>query len=107
LTRRRLLLAGGAAAGLLVAGSAVARAQVAPPGMKVTVIGRSQGGQPLIVYHLGEGKKRVLVIGGQHGAPESNAVDVVDATLDYIAKDDRLIPKGVGLDVMTVANPDG
>ena len=36
-----------------------------------TVIGTSQDGAPLTLYQLGEGPKRVLLIGGQHGGPEA------------------------------------
>jgi hypothetical protein len=49
----------------------------------------------------------VLVLGGQHGSPEANAVTVADAILDYFTRHESAIPKGVGLDVITVANPDG
>jgi len=102
------LLAGGAAtASLLLAGPGRALAQAASAGPKISVIGQSQGGQPIVVFHLGSERRRVLILGGQHGAPEANAVDVVDAMLSYFTRNERDIPKNVGLDVITVANPDG
>lgn len=75
--------------------------------LKRTVIGKSQGSQPITVYHLGGDRRRVLVLSGQHGSPEGNAVILADAILDYFTQRERDIPKGVGLDIITVANPDG
>lgn len=107
LSRRRLLRAGGLAAGLLLADSGQVLAQAAAAGPRVAVIGRTQGGQPIVVYHLGGDRRRVLVVGGQHGSPEANAVDVVDTMLQFFTRYLREIPKNVGLDIVTVANPDG
>jgi hypothetical protein len=100
-------MVGGAAAGLLVAGPGPVHAQSAAPGQRVAVIGKSQGGQPIIVFQVGSGRRSVLVIAGQHGSPEANAVDVADTLLQYFAEHEREIPKGITLDVITVANPDG
>ena len=105
ISRRRLLAAGGLAASLLAVGAGRAGAQTSAP--KATVVGRSQGGQPILAYHLGGDRRRVLAIGGQHGAPEANAVTTVDAILDHFWHYETSIPKGVGLDVITIANPDG
>jgi hypothetical protein len=75
--------------------------------LKRTSIGKSQGGQPINLVHLGGDRRRVLVLGGQHGSPEGNAVMLADAILSYFAEHERELPKGIGLDVITVANPDG
>src|SRR5207248_3346752 len=48
-----------------------------------TVIGYSQGGRPLTVYHLGAGPQPVLILGGQHGAPEVNTVRLAERLLAY------------------------
>ena len=107
ISRRRLLAAGGVALSALALGPGVACAQGSVLAPKRTVIGKSQGGQPISVYHLGGDRRRVLVLSGQHGSPEGNAVDLADAILDYFTHRERDIPKGVGLDVITIANPDG
>ncbi|HYU20930.1 MAG TPA: M14 family metallopeptidase [Chloroflexota bacterium] len=70
-------------------------------------IGYSQAGQPIVVYHVGEGKARVLVLGGQHGGPEENTVRLVRMLLAHFVERSSDVPPGVGLDLMPVANPDG
>jgi hypothetical protein len=107
ISRRRLLAAGGLAFSTLALGPGLACAQGRTSTPKRSVIGKSQGGQPITVVQLGSGRRRVLVLGGQHGSPEGNAVTLADAILDYFTHREREIPKNVGLDVIAVANPDG
>src|SRR5262249_42456176 len=70
-------------------------------------IGTSQGGQPLLVYELGSGAQRVLILGGQHGGPERNTVELTQAVLDYFTTNPDDLPASISLDVMPVAHPDG
>src|SRR5713226_9511637 len=90
----------GLAAALLAAQSAFAEP-------RTMSIGTSQDGSPLILYALGEGPKRVLILGGQHGGPEANTVELVGGLLDYFAQNTAELPSGIELDVLPVANPDG
>ena len=62
---------------------------------------------PEAVYALGDGPRRVLIIGGQHGGPEANTVELVGGLLDYFDSNPDQIPKGIELDILPVANPDG
>ncbi|MBV9171342.1 MAG: hypothetical protein JOZ81_14795 [Chloroflexi bacterium] len=71
------------------------------------VIGTSQGGTPLTMYELGNGSTRVLLIGGQHGGPEENTVELAGDLLDYFVQNTGALPPGIGLDVIPAANPDG
>src|SRR5438067_3623314 len=71
------------------------------------VIGTSQAGAPLTLYILGDGPKRVLILGGQHGGPEANTVQLVNGLLDYFDNNPAEVPTGFELDVLPVANPDG
>jgi hypothetical protein len=106
--RRRLLAAGGGfVLSLLGAGTESARAQPRLAPVKRTAIGRSRGGRQIVAYHLGGDRRRVLVLGGQHGSPEANTVTLADAVLDHFWHYEAEIPRGVGLDVVTIANPDG
>lgn len=107
ISRRRLLAAGGLAVSVLALGAELACAQGRAATPKRTVIGKSRGGQPITLVHLGGDRRRVLVLGGQHGSPEENTVTLADAILDYFVEYEREIPKGLGLDVITIANPDG
>ncbi|MBV9355805.1 MAG: DnaJ domain-containing protein [Chloroflexi bacterium] len=72
-----------------------------------TVIGTSQGGQALTVQHLGNGSTRFFIIGGQHGGPEANTVELVTQLEAYFEAHPEEIPANVTLDLLTVANPDG
>jgi zinc carboxypeptidase len=85
----------------------MAAAQPALAETRSSVIGTSQNGQPLTLYQLGSGPKRVLLIGGQHGGPEANTVELVDALLDYFDANPDAIPSGIELDILPIANPDG
>jgi hypothetical protein len=107
ISRRHLLLAAGLGATLLAARAGRASAEAPPPSVRPTLVGRSQGGQPISAFHLGGERRRVLVLGGQHGSPEANAVNLADAILDYCLHHPADIPKSVGLDIITIANPDG
>src|SRR5206468_7723395 len=70
-------------------------------------IGTSQDGSPLTLYTLGEGPKRVLILGGQHGGPEANTVELVGGLLEYFAANQSALPTGIELDLLPIANPDG
>jgi predicted deacylase len=102
--RSRLLAA-------LVAATAVAATLTQPqPALadtRTTVIGTSQAGAPLTLYELGDGSTHVLVIGGQHGGPEANTVQLANGLLEYFDADPSELPHGIELDILPVANPDG
>jgi hypothetical protein len=72
-----------------------------------TIIGYSQGGSPLVVYHLGQGDSRILLLGGQHGGPEANTVELARGLLAHFAAYPEEMPPTTGLDILVVANPDG
>lgn len=91
----------------LVAAVALAHASSAQVVTDTTIIGHSQGGQPLEVYHLGEGETRVLVLGGQHGGPEANTVQLAYRLLAYFQEQPAEVPPNVRLDILPEANPDG
>src|SRR5437588_6713874 len=72
-----------------------------------TVIGTSQAGAPLTLYELGGGPKRVLIVGGQHGGPEANTVELANGLLEFFDGNPAEVPAGIELDILPVANPDG
>jgi protein MpaA len=104
---RRALL--GAAVGLLAAAALPrsVRATTEPGVVQAEVIGFSQAGLPLVVYRLGSGGRRVLLLGGQHGWPEANTVELANLLLAAFAWRQPPLPAGVGLDALVLANPDG
>jgi hypothetical protein len=80
---------------------------VAQGELPATSIGLTQGGEPLVIHHLSEGATRVLLLGGQHGGPEANTIRLVRMLMAHFAASPGLLPTGIGLDVMPIANPDG
>lgn len=72
-----------------------------------TPIGFTQGGLPMVVHHVGDGPRRLFIMGGQHGGPEVNTVQLAQRLLDSYAADPTQLPPGFGLDVMPMVNPDG
>jgi len=72
-----------------------------------STIGSSQSGLPLMLYALGAGPTRVLVLGGQHGGPEANTVELAGGLLTYFTDNPQALPQGIELDVLPIANPDG
>jgi len=79
----------------------------AEPDLPWESIGFTQGGQPLIVKHLGEAPSRVMIIGGQHGGPESNTIHLVQQLTQYYVDHREDLPPSLSLDIMEMANPDG
>jgi predicted deacylase len=82
-------------------------APVAAADAQSSVIGTSQDGAPLTLHALGSGATHVLLIGGQHGAPEANTVELVNGLLEYFSGNPGEVPAGIELDILPVANPDG
>jgi hypothetical protein len=72
-----------------------------------TTIGTSQRGRPITVTRVGSGSTPVLILGGQHGGPERNTVQLAEYLLSYFQAAPDEIPSNVRLDFITVANPDG
>jgi hypothetical protein len=109
-TRRSALRRLAATAGVLTIG-----ASLGPPAwpgwadddLPWTAIGFSQGGRPLVLRHLGDASRRVLILGGQHGGPEANTIDLVrQLTAHFMARPDE-VPNSLGLDILAITNPDG
>jgi hypothetical protein len=93
--------------GILALGLALVFCQPALAAARESTIGNSQSGSPLTLYSIGPGPRRVLVLGGQHGGPEANTVELVGGLLDYFDSYPEELPSGIELDVLVTANPDG
>ncbi|MCC7367661.1 MAG: hypothetical protein IT306_04525 [Chloroflexi bacterium] len=106
MSRRTALRAVGVAAGALTLGGIAVPASAADE-LPWTPIGFSQGGQPLVMRHYGDAQKRVLILGGQHGAPEANTIELVNRLTAHFIAHPEAVPKTIGLDILAVTNPDG
>src|SRR3712207_2826350 len=72
-----------------------------------TVIGTTQAGQPLTLYQVGRGPRRVLLIGGQHGGPEWNTVELTRLLLSFFVEWPGELSPSLTVCVLMLANPDG
>jgi len=112
LSRRTFLQSATASAAFLFPAThgtpaALARTALAQTELTESVLGISQGGLPLSVYHLGQGSTRVFVLGGQHGGPEANTIRLVRQLMAHFTGAPEELPVGIGLDFMPIGNPDG
>ena len=78
-----------------------------PPVPEVKTIGVSVEGRAIEVYSFGQGDKHLLFIGGVHGGYEWNSSLLAFMMIDYFTENKDLIPAGVKVSIIPVANPDG
>lgn len=71
------------------------------------VIGASVEGRPIEAYTFGSGATHLAFVGGIHGGYEWNSVLLAYQFLDYLTENVGVIPKGLTITVIPVANPDG
>lgn len=105
-TRRTVLRALAAATGALALADRP-RPGLAEVELPWTPIGFSQAGTPLVMRHLGDAAARVLILGGQHGGPEANTIELAERLTAYFATQPGELPPTLGLDILAVTNPDG
>ncbi len=91
----------------LLVGVGLRHAPLIEADVQSSVIGTSQDGAPLSLYVVGSGSTHVLLIGGQHGGPEENTVELVNGLLEYFSNNPGEVPAGIELDILPLANPDG
>ena len=106
LSRRTVLShALGAAAGL--AASTLHLPRTVSAEGAASVVGRTQLEAPMNVYRFGNGPMRLFIMGGQHGGPEYNTVQLARMLMDKFDSEPAFIPDRVSVWVMPEGNPDG
>jgi murein peptide amidase A len=68
-------------------------------------VGSSVLGRPILMASFGEGPRRVLVVGGVHGAEYGS--DAAPAFAEWLAAHPGDVPAGTAVDVIACADPDG
>lgn len=81
------------------------------PKQSKQTIGQSTNGNPIEVYEFWNGEdtslRRVVFVGGIHGGYEWNSVLLAYQAIDYFSQNPTIIPQGIKVQVIPVANPDG
>ncbi len=86
--------------------AAVAAPSPTPAGTPF-VLGTSAGGREIEGWRLGEGPRKLVIVGGLHGGWEGNSSELADLLLaHYRLNPDAVLP-GVELIIIPAANPDG
>ena len=71
------------------------------------VLGLSVEGRGIESYKFGNGKTRLVFVGGIHGGYEWNTVILAYEFIDYLKTNPEFIPKELTIIVIPSANPDG
>ncbi|HAS84552.1 MAG TPA: hypothetical protein DCS23_00540 [Candidatus Yonathbacteria bacterium] len=71
------------------------------------IIGKSVEGRNIDAYIYGDGKTRLLFVGGIHGGYEWNSVLLAYKFMDYLKENPEIIPKNISVAIIPSANPDG
>lgn len=83
----------------------VVNVTVSNPSYKV--IGTSVEGRKIEAYTYGNGKKLIVFAGGIHGGYEWNSVLLAYQFMDYLNKNQEMIPANLTVTVIPSVNPDG
>ncbi|WP_129626737.1 M14 family metallopeptidase [Candidatus Oscillochloris fontis] len=81
-------------------------AQAVPPIREFT-LGYSAQGRPIDVVQVGDGPRKLVVVGATHGAPEANTYRLTLELIDYFRANPQAVPTSVRLYFIPVLNPDG
>lgn len=86
-------------------GSAFAQTP-APPVVDFT-LGASVQGRPITGLRIGNGPRKLVLIGSVHGGPERNTFQLVTELVDHFRANPQDVPPGVRLYLIPSFNPDG
>ncbi len=74
---------------------------------KYKIIGTSVQGHKIESYTYGNGRTKLLFVGGMHGGYEWNSVLLAYQFMDYLKENPSLIPSSLTVTVIPSLNPDG
>jgi len=72
-----------------------------------SILGQSAGGRNIEAYTYGNGKIKLLFVGGIHGGYEWNSVVLAYRFIDYFNADSKNVPANLTIIVIPTLNPDG
>ncbi len=71
------------------------------------IIGKSVQGRDIVAFKLGDGNKKLLIVGGIHGGYEDNGIEISEMILNYFSNKLSEIPSKITLYIIPNMNPDG
>ncbi len=93
---------------LLIVGVGVvpAHGQTAPPISEIT-LGTSTEDRPITAVRIGEGSRKLVLVGNTHGAPEANTYGLLLQLIEYFRLRPDEVPQELSLYLIPMLNPDG
>lgn len=77
------------------------------PAVTEILLGYSGQGRPIMALRIGNGPRKLALIGGTHGFPESNTIALVEQLAEYFRANPEQVPSSVRLYLVPSINPDG
>jgi predicted deacylase len=71
------------------------------------VVGYSAQGRPITALRVGDGPRKLVLVGGTHGFPEANTYQLSLQLADYFRANPQAVPPQVRLYIIPALNPDG
>lgn len=81
-------------------------AQAGPPVREFT-LGLSAQGRPITVVQVGDGARKLVVVGNTHGGPEANTYRLTLQLIEHFQANPEQVPPEVRLYLIPTLNPDG
>lgn len=79
----------------------------AAPTIREFTIGSSAQGRPITAVQIGDGARKLVVVGATHGAPEANTYWLTLELSDHFRANPEEVPPEVRLYLIPTLNPDG
>ncbi|NTW01548.1 MAG: murein peptide amidase A, partial [Oscillochloris sp.] len=89
---------------VIISGSPIARAAST---VRTFTLGLSGQGRPIEVVQVGDGQRKLVVVGNTHGGPEANTHQLTLQLIDYVKANPEAVPASVRLYLIPSLNPDG
>jgi predicted deacylase len=71
------------------------------------IIGASGQGRPITALRVGDGPRKIVLVGATHGFPEANTYQLSLQLADYFRANPQAVPQAVRLYIVPLLNPDG
>ena len=82
------------------------RAQAQPEVVDLT-LGVSTQGRPITALRVGDGPRKLVLVGAVHGGPERNTFELATELVTHFRDNPAEVPPGVSLYIIPTLNPDG